>query len=143
MALMSTSRAISGVIWAAIFVIALQFVSAPAFAHGAHTPHPGDVMAVAHKAAKSALQHKAASRPAQPVSQPTNLSALPERDGDIVGTFTGSCCGMGHGCGAAMLGFAAELPDFGAATRLAVLAAERQSGIDPDGLARPPRPLAL
>jgi hypothetical protein len=144
---MNLRQAISGAIWAAILAIALQFVPTPALAHTGHAHHTGDVSALAHHEHGPAVFHqKAATRAAQPLSLPASLSAVPDSAGDFtfVGACTGGCCGTGAGCcGAALIGSIAELPDIGSAVRGTTPVVDRGSGVDPDGLARPPRTLAL
>jgi hypothetical protein len=55
----------------------------------------------------------------------------------------GGCCGAGAGCcGAALVGSTTELPDIGTTVRGTSRIVDRRSGVDPDGLARPPRTLA-
>ena len=144
---MNLRQAISGAIWAAILAIALQFVPTPALAHTGHAHHTGDVSALAHHEHGPAVFHqKAATRAAQPLSLPASLSAVPDsaEDFTFVGACTGGCCGTGAGCcGAALIGSIAELPDIGSAVRGTTPVVDRGSGVDPDGLARPPRTLAL
>ena len=143
---MNLRQAISGAIWATILAIALQLVPVPALAHTGHTHHAGDVSALAHHQHGAAVVHQnAVSRVSQALSQPPSLSATP--DGSRVSTnaaaCTGGCCGAGAGCcGAALIGSTAELPDIGSAVRGTSRIVDRQSGVDPDGLARPPRTLA-
>lgn len=141
---MNLRLAISGAIWAAILAIALQLVPAPALAHAGHAHHAGDGAALAHhQHGGEAVQQKDATRAAQPVSQPPELVALPDPTGDAgdFGACTGACCGAGAGCcgAAALVGSTAELPDIGPAPGSAAPIVDRRSGIDPDGLARPPR----
>jgi hypothetical protein len=144
---MNLRQAISGAIWAAILAIALQFVPTPALAHTGHAHHTGDVSALAHhEHGPAAFHQKAATRAAQPLSLPASLSAAPDSAGDsaFVGACTGACCGAGAGCcGAALVGSIVDLPDIGSALRGTTPVVDRQSGIDPDGPARPPRTLAL
>jgi hypothetical protein len=143
---MNLRLAISGAIWAAIIAIAVQLVPSPALAHAGHTHHAGDVTTLHQSSDALATIHKAAKRTANPVSQPAFLSSAPAVDDSIAltGACTGSCCGAGTGCcGVAMPGSIADIPRPGAATQLVALASHRRSGIDPDGLARPPRSLAL
>jgi len=142
---MNLRQASVGAIWAAILAIAVLLAPVPAFAHAGHTHHSGDVTTLHKSADTPATSHKAAKRLAQPVSQPAFLSAAPAVDESVqlTGACTGSCCGAGTGCcGVAMPGSTGEIPGPGAATQLLALASHRRSGIDPDGLARPPRPLA-
>lgn len=142
---MSIRQAIAGAIWTAILAIALQLVPNPVYAHAGHAHHMGDVTAAAHQAGIASFDHKAAPRQAQPRS--FNVSAMPDRSEDDFANSaacTGGCCGAGAGCcGAALIGAIAELPEIGAAIRVIARVVDRQSGIDPDGLARPPRILAL
>jgi len=144
---MNLRLAISGAIWAAILAIALQFVPTPAAAHTGHAHRAGVVSALAHHEHGATVFHqKAATRAAQPLSLPASVSAAPDLTEDLayVGACTGGCCGTGAGCcGAALIGSTVELPEIGAAVRGAAQVVDRRSGIDPDGLARPPRTLAL
>ncbi len=136
---------IAGAIWAAILVVAVQLVPTPALAHSGHVHHAGDVAALAHHAGAGSFDHKAASRPAPSSFQAASISAMPDHPqaADFATACTGGCCGTGASCcGAVMVGSIAELPDIGTAIRMAVRVVDRRSGIDPDGLARPPRILA-
>jgi hypothetical protein len=143
---MNFRLAICGAIWAAILAIALQLVPAPAFAHAGHTHHAGDVSALAHhQHGGEAFHQKAAPPAAQPGSLAANLSAMPEPSENLAlaSPCAGGCCGAGAGCcGAALVGSTTELPDIGTTVRGTSRIVDRRSGVDPDGLARPPRTLA-
>jgi hypothetical protein len=150
---MNLGRTISGVIWAVILAIALQLVPSPASAHPGHAHHAGDVSALAHHQHTAGTVHqrgsadqKAATRTTQPSSHTSIASSLPDRSEVTAsaGACTGGCCGAGAGCcGAALVGSTADLPDITIAVMGAAYVDDRRSGIDPDGLARPPRTLAL
>jgi hypothetical protein len=103
-------------------------------------------LALAHHQHGAAVLHQKADRAAQPLSQPASLFAVPDptEESGYVGSCTGGCCGAGAGCcGAALIGSIAALPDIGSVLSGTTPVVDRRSGIDPDGLARPPRTLAL
>jgi hypothetical protein len=136
---------IAGLASAAVLAAAMLFAPTAAQAHaGVHHGHHNQ----AHHAA--AVAHEAvapATATAEAVSsvrdQHVVASAHTSDSADQTGKCTDGCCGSGLGCcGAAALASPASLPEIAHrgvpfSFRLVV-----RTGIDPDGLKRPPRSLA-
>jgi hypothetical protein len=145
--LMSPRHGLAALIWAAIFLIAAQFVAGSALAHSGHShghsaashsssaappPHDGN----AAKEAQLIRSEKAELFVSAP--ERAKLPASPGSGGCI-----GGCCGNGIGCCGAVLASCPNcLPDAQAQKEIAPLAFEYRSGTDPEPLRRPPRTLA-
>lgn len=132
-------------IWAAVVVIAAQFVAGSALAHGGyshghsaasqssavqlpdHGMHSSGQLAQLEQADLSLSTPKGADMPVAPQSSGC----------------TGGCCGNGIGCCGAVLAATSNLiPDGQTQQETISLASDRHSGIDPEALARPPKTLA-
>lgn len=129
-----------------IVLIAAQFMSLPARAHGSHVHGPSAhaVHAHHHVPAASLSSHVAA-----PVAQamPTGeLRAVPQDLQDVAvncGACVPGCCGSGMGCGAALAAAPpASLPPVARSLGRDLEASIPGCGAKPDGLRRPPRPFA-
>lgn len=134
------------VIWAAIFVIAAQFVAtSSAFAHAGHSrDHVGtsqSSMVHATNKGTSLSKRQVATEEAEffLTSSPRADEPAPTQ---TVGC-TGGCCGNGIGCcGAAIATACSSLPDFRDPQAPIPLISHSSSGTDPEALRRPPRTLA-
>ena len=144
---MSRRHRLAALIWAAIFVIAAQFVADSASAHSGHSH---DHSVASHSSSAAPLPHHGnAAKEAQLIrSEKTELS-LSAREGAKLpaspesGGCTGGCCGNGIGCCGAVLASCPNcLPDVQTVKEIVSLAFDRRSGIDPEPLPRPPRTLA-
>lgn len=142
---MRLRHGLASLIWAAIFVIAAQFVASSAFAHAGHSrDHLGvsqsSTIHAGHKG-KSISKLQAAAEEAElslTWSQRADEPAPTQTSG-----CTGGCCGNGIGCcGAAMAAVSNSLPDFRVQQAPILLNSHSNSGIDPEALRRPPRTLA-
>ena len=144
---MSPRRRLAALIWAAIFVIATQFIAGSASAHSGHSH---DHSAGSRSSPAAQLPHDGnATTEAQLIwSEKVEFSVsalagaeLP--DSPQSGECTGGCCGNGIGCCGAVLASCSNcLPDFRVQAEIVSLAFDRRSGIDPEPLPRPPRTLA-
>jgi hypothetical protein len=143
---MRTSRGLASLIWAAVFVIAAQFVVDAAFAHPGHS-HDASLSrpsAAHHEVDRSKL----APVPQVVQEQNENLSVTSLQGGDASapaqsGGCTGGCCGKGIGCcGAVITAALHPLPDLRAKDARIPLIIQRSSGIHPEALRRPPRTIA-
>jgi hypothetical protein len=131
-------------IWTAIFVIAVQLVAGPASAHRGHfhTHSPA-----AHvSATQSADQGRLVIKTQLVAEQADIFVGTPDQPDLPVSTQSGGCpggcCGSGVGCcGAALAVSSNSLPDVRAMVAVVLFAFRRSSGMDPEGLARPPRTL--
>ncbi|HVG52524.1 MAG TPA: hypothetical protein VM867_12900 [Xanthobacteraceae bacterium] len=129
-----------GLIWTAVLVIAAQGWSGVAAAHTGHHAHHE-----AHTAAQTIGKYAAPSGSEQLVVR-TELRAPGALDTPASAPeqgCIGGCCGIGIGCcGAALAGSPPTLLRPERAAEILPLIFERPSGLDPEALARPPRPLA-
>jgi hypothetical protein len=133
-------------IWAAAFVVAAQFVAGAALAHGEHS-HQHHSQAV-HTPAGQVQQSGAVSSEIRLVQWQQSArtfaaTILSEHAACTPGGCIGNCCSAGIGCcGAALVGTFSPLPDVSRVKETTAVIFVRRSGIDPEALARPPRPLA-
>ena len=138
---MALRHRIIGLIWAAVLVIAVQFVPSIASAHSGHehhaaagATHAATVEQQAHQAAERATSEAALTEPGQQDRETSTPSG---------GACTGGCCGTGLGCcGAVLTDSTAALFHVAGRAPLIEPISDQLGGIDPDTLARPPRPLA-
>lgn len=148
-------------IWAAILVVAIQFVPSLALAHSGHDHHAGTATASVpgghhhgHGAAGHAdmnavhaqigvAHHDIGVKAAEPAQVIVAASDADEGDGSPPASCIGGCCGISFGCcGAVLAGAPPDLPDSGGGDDVVAALYARPSGIDPDALIRPPKPLA-
>ena len=142
-ATMALRHRIIGLIWAAVLVIAVQFVPSIVSAHSGHEHHAAAAAGVTHAGTVKQQAHQAAERA-------TNEAALTEPEQQdrktstpSGGACTGGCCGTGLGCcGAVLTDSTASLFHVAGRGPLIEPILDQLGGIDPDTLARPPRPLA-
>src|SRR6188472_3401375 len=94
-------HSLAGLIWAAILVVALQFVPTLAFAHAGHSHHSSETLALTHanasehaKSEASGQKHLQVLTAASETGQP--CSSCPGRG------CAGKCCGTGLCCSAAV-----------------------------------------
>jgi hypothetical protein len=141
-------RRLAAMIWAAIFVIAAQFFASSALAHAGHshghsTAANSSAVQLSHHASTSAfstVQLAGLGRADLSMSAPEgpDMPVVPQSRG-----CTGGCCGNGLGCCGAVLAVApSPIPDKGPQRETVSHALDGESGIDPEGLRRPPRTLA-
>lgn len=136
-------RRLAAMIWAAIFVIAAQFLAGSALAHAGHS-HGNST---ASSAAQLTDLGKASIGQTARLEQ-ADLSLITQDDTDMPvipqpGRCTGGCCGNGIGCCGAVLAAASNsVPDDRPQQETVSLATDSHSGVDPEALARPPRTLA-
>jgi len=142
---MRLRHGLASLIWAAIFVIAAQFVAGSAFAHAGHSrghvgPSQSSMVHATHKGTSiSKMQAAAQEAELSLTSSPRADEPAPTQTGGC----TGGCCGNGIGCcGAAIAAAGSSLPDFRVQQAPILLAFDSSSGIDPEALRRPPRTLA-
>jgi hypothetical protein len=142
---------LAALIWAAILLVAAQWVTAPAFAHPGHS-HEHHASAARSSSVQDAHGYTASDAGSDQVHA-TQLRKLdlalgavnaPEPAASIPsGGCTGGCCGTSMGCcGAALFASPNTLPDFRSATKIIAFVYERGSGIEPEASAPPPRSLA-
>lgn len=140
-ALMAFRHRIIGLIWAAVLVIAVQFMPSIASAHSGHehhasagATHAATVKQQAQQTTQRATREAALTQPRQQDRGTSNLSG---------GACTGGCCGTGLGCcGAVLTDSTAAVFHLAGRALLIEPISDQLGGIDPDTLARPPRPLA-
>src|SRR5262245_32704926 len=145
--LMSPRHRLAALIWAAIFLIAAQFIAGSASAHSGHSH---DHSATSHFSSAAPLPHDGnATEQAQLVrSEKAELSVGAPNGAELPGSpqsggCIGGCCGNGIACcGAVLASSSNSLPEFQTQTEIVPLAFEHRSGIDPEPLRRPPRTLA-
>jgi hypothetical protein len=138
---MALRHRIIGLIWAAVLVIAVQFVPSIASAHSGHEHHTAagtiHVGTVKQQADQAAARATSKATLAEPTQQDREIST------PSGGACTGGCCGIGLGCcGAVLTDSTAPLFHVAGRVRLMELFSDQLGGIGPDTLARPPRPLA-
>lgn len=147
--LMSPRHQLTALIWAAIFMIAAQFVASSASAHSGHShdhsmpSHSSSVTPLPHDSDainEAQLIRSEKAEPSVSTSERVKLPAPSSKSGGC----TGGCCGNGISCcgGAVLTSCSNCLPDFRTQTEIVSLAFEYRSGIDPEPLRRPPRTLA-
>ena len=147
MNLIGDRRPLVAVIWATIWLIALQFGAAPAQAHPGHAHEAAAIVAPATLptsietmvvAADAAISAAAEPRPASEVpSEPAGRGALPN------GTCNGACCGAAACCGTALqVEPPAHAPPHLLAQRVFRPVSLAVSGIEPGRLSEPPRSFA-
>lgn len=138
---MALRQRIIGLIWAAVLVIAVQFVPSIASAHSGHehhagagAPHAATVKQQAHQTAERTTREAALTKPGQQDRKASTPSG---------GACTDGCYGTGLGCCGAVLTdtTAASFHVAGRVQRVEPIS-DQLGGIDPDTLARPPKPLA-
>jgi len=142
-ATMALRHRIIGLIWAAVLVIAVQFVPSIVSAHSGHehhaaaaagATHAGTVKQQAHQAAERATNEAALTEPEQQDRKTSTPSG---------GACTGGCCGTGLGCcGAVLTDSTASLFHVAGRGPLIEPILDQLGGIVSDTLPRPPRPLA-
>ena len=140
--LMVLRQRLAGLIWAAILVVVVQLVPSTAQAHAGHEHHP---LAVTTSATHLAAQHHVAE-PAQRAATELALKTPAQQDqhSSVPSTgCTGGCFGTFIGCcGAALSLTPNSLTDLCIALEIFRIVLDARTGVDPDALARPPRPLA-
>jgi hypothetical protein len=144
---MSPRTRLATLVWAAIFVIAAQFVAGSASAHSGH-PHDRTVASRSFTAAQLPHDGHATDEAHSAGQEKTELSLSASESAKLPGSpqsggCSGVCCGNGIGCCGAVLAACSNcLPDLRAQKEIVSLVFDRNSGIDPEPLARPPRILA-
>jgi hypothetical protein len=139
---------LAALIWAAAFVVAAQFVAGAALAHGEHSHQHHHHSPTVHASAGQVQQSGAVSSEIRLVQWQQSArtfaaTILPEHAACTPGGCIGNCCSAGIGCcGAALVGTFSPLPDVSRIKETTAVIFVRRSGIDPEALARPPRPLA-
>jgi hypothetical protein len=130
-------------IWAAMVLVAAQFVAGLASAHPGHA-HGNP--AVSHLSGAHAIYQSHAQKEAEPaVSKRAELSVVSLDEIELpvsaqTGGCTAGCCGHGIGCcGAALAPVSNSLPESSTRKQIFSFGYDRGSGVDPDALARPPR----
>lgn len=142
MNVMALKRQLSTLLWAAVVLIAAQFLPGVAHAHAGHD-HVSPLVVVAlseHVAdpAKSAEAKRAAALAELASVDSRTIPAAPS------GGCNGSCCGTGTTCCGAVVLFTsgAVLPDVGVARQPMGTAGTAPPGNHPDALRKPPRSFA-
>jgi hypothetical protein len=136
---MVLKQRIAGFIWAAIFMVAVQFVPNLAYAHGGHTHQSADV-AVTSPAATTASGTLSAGQQSLHQAEVFSVVDQNQTSDAAASGCVGGCCNAGMGCcGAAILCSTPVLPNLGA--QLGVISCELrgQAGIEPGTSAKPPR----
>jgi hypothetical protein len=142
----------AGLIWAAIFVVALQLVPTAARAHGGHDHHPSHQhLSQHHQAQPSAAATKQAvgvhrgddavdaSRTAVELKAPASVEGAFPASAACVG---GCCSGMGCCSAAAIAAAGPPLPQHDGSADAVAFQGTRPGGTRPEGLMKPPRTLA-
>jgi hypothetical protein len=142
----------AGLIWAAIVVVALQFVPTAARAHSGHDHHPSrQHVSQQHQAQPSSAATKQAvgvhqgddaidaARPAVEWKAPPSVEGVVPASAACVG---GCCSGMGCCAAAAIAAAGPPLPQHDGSAEIVAFQGARPGGTGPDGLKRPPRTLA-
>lgn len=131
-----------------MFVIAAHFFTGSALAHMGHghghsaASHSPGIQLSEHASpsTRSTVQLAKLEQTDPSLSMPegADMAVIPHTGG-----CTGSCCGNGIGCCGAVLAVAPSLiPERQPQQKTVAFALDSQSGIDPEGLRRPPRTLA-
>lgn len=164
-AIMALGHKLAGLIWAAIFVVAIQFVPDHAFAHSGHahslmaassapsttTPGIATPSIAEHQAQKARALHiqklhirESHAREFDAVGQTLAASDWPDTPmTSPSGGCTGGCCGTGMGCcGIALFDASTILPILKRVAENVPVTFTALSGLDPEALARPPRTIA-
>jgi hypothetical protein len=142
---MALRQRLAVLIWAAVLVIAAQFVAGSAWAHSGHSLHHS---AAAHSAGQLPHNGETASKAQHTASNTAEVSVSTVDRGEPPaspqsGGCTGGCCGHGVGCcGAVLAASSSSLSNFPAPLQIVSIGFEHGSGLDPEALARPPRTLA-
>ncbi|TAK47295.1 MAG: hypothetical protein EPO23_12740 [Xanthobacteraceae bacterium] len=144
---MALRHRLAALIWAAILVVAAQFIAGSAFAHSAHSGHAHHQSAAVSSPSHTEhnFRSSAEAQPVQAEKSVESFIALGQTDQPAApsGNCTGGCCGSGIGCcGAVLAGSLNALSSLGRAREIVSITFERGLGIDPEALARPPRILA-
>jgi len=137
---MAVRHQLAGLIWAAILVVAVQLVPTLAFAHAGHGHHSGGPVVSTQASAPNTAASQTSQSSFHVVTIASHLGqpCLPCSGG--TGSCTGKCCGTGVCCGAAVIQAPTQaLPVAGILTKISWLIVDGRAGIDPDGLARPPK----
>ena len=142
---MRLGHGLASLIWAAVFAIATQFVAGSAFAHSGHvhdhsaTPRASTIQVVDQEQSTTRVHVTQVGELNLSVpSQPDDRPGPPQSGG-----CTGGCCGNGIGCCGAVIAVSwNSLPDLRVKNATIPPTTPPSSGIDPEALRRPPRPLA-
>jgi hypothetical protein len=140
---------------AAILLIAVQFASVAARAHAGHMPdghhhqaqpvqgHHFQGLGTAAAPAPDQVAPTDRAAPAEPVAQAEatarNTPGAPPSAAD---TCVMGCCGYTGCCGAALAAVWPSLPPKACSLRIGFARLVSVRGVDPQGLRKPPRPLA-
>ena len=140
---MSVNWQLAAVIWAAVFLIAVQFVSSVAQAHAGHSYAPTVVVTpstddIAQRVSADEAENASASAEISAADRGIDPDAAPS------GSCNGSCCGNGVSCcGPALLPATADTPRSTCkALAPPSLGDHARSGIDPEALPKPPKSFA-
>jgi hypothetical protein len=135
-------KRLAGLIWAAIFVAAVQLVPSTAQAHAGHEHHSLVTMSFASHVTAEHHAIELAQRPADEMA--LMMQAQQDQYSSVPSTgCTGGCCGTGVSCcGAALHVTPNSLPDLGRLSEILCVVFDARAGVDPDALARPPRTFA-
>src|SRR4051794_11757259 len=100
---MAPSHPLAGLIWAAVLVIAIQFVPTLAFAHAGHSHQSSGTVTSTHaKAPDVAISEASSPRYLQVVTAASDARPRSSCSAETSGCI-GKCCGNGMCCGAAVL----------------------------------------
>ena len=134
------NRQLAAVIWAAVLLIAVQFVSSVAQAHAGHSHAPTVVVTpstddIAQRVSVDEAENASASVEISAADRSIDPDAAPS------GSCNGSCCGNGVSCcGPALLPASADAPPLTCkASAPPGLGDPMRSGIDPEALPKPPK----
>jgi hypothetical protein len=135
--IMMLKQRIVGLIWAAILVVAVQFVPNLAYAHGGHAHQSFDVAITSDATASGPLSGQQSLHEAEVLA----VVVYQDHTSDApVSGCVGGCCNAGIGCcGAAILSTSPMLPSLDDHAGIVSRELPRQSGIEPDTSAKPPR----
>lgn len=148
---MANRHRVLGLIWVAILVVTIQFVTNAAIAHVGH--HHDRHAALQQSsvteratAAQRIFDNQLTEQTAKSNTIETVLIAASHRaePAGASANCIGGCCGSGLGCcsAAAIPGFWLALPRFDSTARVIAFKPANLGSIDPEGLAKPPKNLA-
>ena len=136
---MVLKQRIAGLIWAAIFMVAVQLVPNLAYAHVGHAHQSADVAVTSPAATTDSGTSSAGQQSLHEAEMFSVVDQNQTNDSPASGC-VGGCCNAGMGCcGAAIVSSAPGLPNLGARLGVVSLELHGRAGIDPDTSAKPPR----
>lgn len=152
---MTSTGTLLRIFGAAILLIAVQFASVAARAHTGHVPD-GHHLQVHHIQEHHLQGLGTAAAPALDQTAPANRAALDESVAQAQATAQNTpgalpsaadacvmgCCGYTGCCGAALTAVSPSLPPKACSLRIGFARLVSVGGTDPQGLRKPPRPLA-